>query len=215
VCASNTVSKSCGLSTPDWSKVDANILQRYESVLYELLNQVDVPVSLLSSECVGIPDNQSFQLIDNYYNNIVSCIRQAVQLNIPHSIKGHSYSDHAIAGWNDIVKDKHCAARAAYLDWVTAGRPRQGPVLLLMNRTRAAFKLAIRYCKQHEDRIRSDNMANSLADKDYKAFWKSVHKRIVMGKLLNMLQLWVAVQVKGHSRNVGQPFRAVVQFNTG
>ena len=25
--------------------------------------------------------------------------------------------------------------------------------------------------------IRYDNMANSLVDKDYKAFWKSVHKR--------------------------------------
>ena len=60
--------------------------------------------------------------------------------------------------------------RAAFLDWVAAGKPRQGPVFVLMNRSRAAFKLAMRYCKQHEDMIRADNLANSIADKEYGAF---------------------------------------------
>ena len=77
---------------------------------------------------------------------------------------------HAVAGWNDIVRDKHDAARAAFLDWVAVGKPRQGPVFVLMNRSRAAFKLAMRYCKQHEDMIRADNLANSIADKEYGAF---------------------------------------------
>ena len=36
----------------------------------------------------------------------------------------------------------------------------------------------MRYCKkQHEDMIRADNLANSIADKEYRAFWKHVHKQ--------------------------------------
>jgi len=40
-----------------------------------------------------------------------------------------------------------------------------------MNRTRAAFKLAVQYCRQHEDTIQADILANSIA------FWKHVHKQ--------------------------------------
>ena len=101
----------------------------------------------------------------------MTCVKTAIQTNIPHSVKGDNYNVHAVAGWNDIVRDKHDAAtRATFLDWVAAGKPRQGPVSVLMNKSRAAFKLAMRYCKQHEDMIRADNLANSIADKEYRAF---------------------------------------------
>jgi len=54
-----------------------------------------------------------------------------------------------------------------------------------MNRSRAAFKLAMRYCKQHEDMIRTDNLlANSIADEEYGSFWKHVHKQ-QMGEAVN------------------------------
>ena len=55
---------------------------------------------------------------------------------------------------------------------------------MLMNKTRAAFKLAVRYCRQHEDMIRADILANSIADKEYRAFWKHVHKQ-QKGKAVN------------------------------
>ena len=45
-----------------------------------------------------------------------------------------------------------------------------------MKRTRAQFKLALRYCKQHEDMLRADALANSLSGKDNRKFWNTVHK---------------------------------------
>jgi len=53
-----------------------------------------------------------------------------------------------------------------------------------MNSTRAAFKLAMRYCRQHEDMIRADNLASSIADKEYKSFWKHIHNE-QKGKAVN------------------------------
>jgi len=48
---------------------------------------------------------------------------------------------------NDPVDDKHEAAREAFLQWVTMGKPKTGYVWEMMKRTRAQFKLALRYCK--------------------------------------------------------------------
>ena len=54
--------------------------------------------------------------------------------------------------------------------------PRSGPVFILMQRTRASFKLASRYCRQHEAQCRADTCARSLEGKDPVKFWKSVHR---------------------------------------
>ena len=69
----------------------------------------------------------------------MTCIKTAIQISIPYSVKGDNHNVHAVAGWNDIVRDKHDAARAAFLDWVAVGKPRHGPVFVLMNRSRAAL----------------------------------------------------------------------------
>jgi hypothetical protein len=82
-------------------------------------------------------------------------------------------SEYAVAGWNDLVTDKHDAARQAFLDWVSAGKPRTGYICEIMKRSRAQFKLALRYCKNNDEVLRNDALAKSyLADKSQ--FWKKV-----------------------------------------
>ena len=88
----------------------------------------------------------------------------------------HSDRNNIVVGWNDIVKEKHSAARVAYLDWVADGRPRNGPLFTIMSRTRASFKLALRYCRDHEEMMRADACAKNLADRDFRSFWQNVNK---------------------------------------
>ena len=45
-----------------------------------------------------------------------------------------------------------------------------------MKYTRAQFQLVLRYCKQHEDRLRADLYADSLADEDYNKLWSHIRK---------------------------------------
>ena len=52
-----------------------------------------------------------------------------------------------------------------------------GPVLYSMKKTRAQFKLALRYCQQHEEVICADLLANSIDSKNYTSFWKAVRKQ--------------------------------------
>ena len=49
-------------------------------------------------------------------------------------------------------------------------------MFLLMQKTRAAFKLSLRYCKQHQQEIQADHLANSLLDKQFHKFWNSIRK---------------------------------------
>ena len=114
------------------------------------------------------------QLIDDYYDKIIYCIKSACWSTILH--QGHNVRDSIVAGWNDIVKEKHRVARSAFLDWVADGRPRNGPIFTLMSRTGAAFKLALRYCRDHEDMLRADACAKNLADRDFRSFWCNINK---------------------------------------
>jgi len=44
-----------------------------------------------------------------------------------------------------------------------------------MKRSRAIFKLAVRYCKNNVEQMRADACANSLLEKDANKFWKDVY----------------------------------------
>jgi len=51
-----------------------------------------------------------------------------------------------------------------------------GPLFTIMSRTRASFKLALRYCRDHEEMMRADACAKNLADRDFRSFWQNVNK---------------------------------------
>jgi len=161
----------------DWSKADVYDLQRYRTLLNERLSHVNIPVDILTED---VPSNSSIcadhsrVIIQQYYDSVMSCISNASKLSIPMHAKKHY--DHSVAGWNDYVDEKHTEARGAFLEWVASGRPRHGLSFTLMNKTRATFKLALRYCRQHEDMLKANLYAKSLSDKEYRSFWSSIHK---------------------------------------
>jgi hypothetical protein len=45
-----------------------------------------------------------------------------------------------------------------------------------MKQTRALFKLALRYCKNHIEELKADACADSLFNKDSRKFWNKVYK---------------------------------------
>jgi len=169
--AHNGCGSNSGFVT-DWSKVDENCIVNYKLTLDSMLRCLSIPVCIVGE--YGLTDCTQ-GVIDEYYRSVMSCIMNACHVCLP----GRQLSpmrDYVIPGWNDIVSDKHSLARDAFIAWAAVGKPRQGLEYLLMKRTRAQFKLAVRYCKQHEDAIRADTFANALAAKDYNKFWSAIRK---------------------------------------
>lgn len=172
--APSSLGSSCGHSSKvDWANANAASLNYYQCSLDYALSTVKMPIELL----VDTEDSgQNAQpIIDEYYAAIMNCVTNCTVASIPVKNIGSSPVD-VVPGWNDVVGDKHDIARAAFVDWIIAGKPRHGPEFLLMRKTRASFKLALRYCKQHEEFLRADALANSLADKDYNKFWNCIRK---------------------------------------
>ena len=46
--------------------------------------------------------------------------------------------------------------------WVDADKPKNGPVFDLMKSSRARFKYAIHFIKNHESQLRKDSLAKKL-----------------------------------------------------
>ena len=106
------------------------------------------------------------ELIDRYYNDIISCVRFACVGPIP-SKSSHCAEDiYIIPGWNDYVNDAHVLARESFLNWVDCGKPQQGFEYMAMKQHRSNFKLALRRCRRYVDMIRADACAESLSNKD-------------------------------------------------
>jgi len=156
----------------DWFKVDENCIQTYKLTLDSMLSCINIPLGVYSncdlSDCMQ-------QETDRYYSSLMSCVMNACLACFP--VKQlNPMRDYVIPGWNEIVNDKHRLARDAYIAWTVVGKPRFGLEHWLMKRTRAQFKLALRFCKQHEDTVRTNMYARSLTDKDYNKFWSDIRK---------------------------------------
>jgi len=54
--------------------------------------------------------------------------------------------------------------REAFMIWVHADKPRSGAKHSHMCKTRAAFKLAVRYCHRHREQLKADATARNLLD---------------------------------------------------
>jgi len=155
----------------DWSKAD---LCTYKKAVQNNLANVNIPQFLLGCNFLC---NRADHLsaIDEYYASIIACIKQCTDACVP---TVNSYvTKHNVPGWTDLVKDKHAAARAAYLDWISEDKARSGYVHQAMLNTTAAFKLALRHCKAAEEQLKADGRAKQLDNKQNpRAFWNSIRR---------------------------------------
>ena len=161
-------------AVPDWSKADDLCIVNYHSELDAELSYVTVPdMAALAS----FNYTERTEIVNNYYEAVVKSMKTAFTRCIPSRLMGSVQSEYVVPGWNEFVKDKHKIDRDAFLDWLHAGKPHDGPLRFWMTKTRAQFKMALRYCKQHEATITADLAADSLTNRDYDKFWKTVRKQ--------------------------------------
>ena len=81
-----------------------------------------------------------------------------------------------IPGWNKHCRELHAKAREHYLNWVEGGRPRFGSLFADMRSSRSSFKCALNFCKNNEQRIRKQNLADSFIDSNKKNYWNEIKK---------------------------------------
>ena len=156
------------ITVSNWEACSSSDISKYASGLDQLLQSVCLPPICCVKKCSNSDHRGD---VSNYSESICECISAAMHRFIP-STRVH-VNNYSVAGWNDLVADKHEAARRAFLDWVSTGKSRTGYICEQMKRTRAQFKLALRYCRSNEELLRSDAMAkNDLTNQS--KFWRNV-----------------------------------------
>ena len=95
-----------------WDVVNGDSLQMYSSLIDECLGDINIANELLSCCDSKCNNNGHLASMKQYSNAIQSRIQQTMNLVIPANARNH-VSDYIIPGWNDIVQDKHEAAREA------------------------------------------------------------------------------------------------------
>ncbi len=165
---SSDYSSRCVL--PDWHNCTAGDLENYTIYLTNLLLQQQRHFRNICGQrdCRSIEHQED---IDRYLNQIYNCVREATDCCIPSKI--NKPSEFCIAGWNDLVAEKHVIARTSFLEWMALGKPREGFEYNMMRRTRAQLKLAVRFCKRNEEQLRCDALAKDHL-KNNDDFWKKV-----------------------------------------
>ena len=109
-----------------------------------------------------------------FYANNMSCVSSAVNDVIP--VRKSRHAEFNVSGWNTYVEEKHEAARDAFLIWLGAGKPKYRYYFDAMKRTRAVFKLALRFRRNNIEQLEADAGAESHYDKDATKLWSNVYK---------------------------------------
>ena len=122
----------------------------------------------------------------------------AVEMSISRT-KTVGVNKYSVPGWTDFVSEKQDVARQAFVDWVTAGKPKCGAIYQHMYTTRTAFKQVFSFCRKQKEKLQADACAQSLANKDSRQFWKNVSKIASKNLLLMLTKL---VTLLGNLRSV-------------
>jgi len=183
VCLKNVVPKMCVVSDSDtlpadrlffdWSKIE---LSAFECLLTSALSCVDITTCLLRCNGLNCTNSVHRKHIDRYYSRFIDVVYRSAAAFAQHSTDRLTRTP-AVPGWSDHVQDNYDKAKEAFVCWVQCGKPRCGLEYDAMYKSRAAFKLALRYCKKHDAQLSADAHAkNLLSWCDYQKFWQGIKK---------------------------------------
>ena len=155
----------------NWSFNNSEKCLAYTTLSEINLRNIYQPVEALLCNNQFCNNDQHRRDISNFYCNINNSL-----FSTGSTIFGYlRQHGRVVPGWNDHVKDLHSHARGIFLLWRENGSPRNGPLAFMMRRSRAHFKLALRYCRRHEAQLRADALSNKLEEHDFVNFWKNIN----------------------------------------
>ena len=154
----------------NWKFTDVHETERFFTYLDELLCDVSVNLPQCFNE-ENCNNRVHLNNIETFYKNIMTKIILA-GLSVFGRVRAKTHSN--VPGWTERVSSLHSEARRQFLCWRRAGSPRVGELAQNMRGSRARFKLALRRCRQEEDKIRSDKLARKLLNGECRDFWKGI-----------------------------------------
>jgi exonuclease III len=115
-------SRECNIR---WDKLSEHDLSIYKNASDESLKNIKLPLPLLLCDDDQCTDERHLQQINSFYKDIIESLRESGDILAQ---MGDKHRNSEIPGWNDYCKQLHTEAREAFLNWVSVGKPRAGPI---------------------------------------------------------------------------------------
>ena len=157
----------------NWDKLLVKDLNEYRYSTGQAFDNIPIPdgIKCIDPNCANESHAND---VNDFYCNIIRILSECGSHLVKNVNVKSSPSQYNVAGWADHVDSFHNAARDAYLLWQQDGKPTRGYVYDLMRSSKRKFKYALRKCKNNNNRIISDRLADKLCTKSDKDFWKDI-----------------------------------------
>ena len=162
------IPKSFAQSTA-WHKCSMGQKQEFVNTLDGLLLQINIQQDAIT--CNTVNCNMHNDCIRKLYNDIIYFCSESDKV-LPKTCINTRNNNDIVAGWNEFVKEHKKEALYRHQIWLDNGKPRQGEIAFNRRRTRAKYHYAIRFVNKEKNRIRSNRMAEAIANNHNRNLWK-------------------------------------------
>lgn len=157
-----------------WDRLNKEDIDNYLHESENCLKNVNIPLGTICCKNANCQNDDHTEDLNVFYNSITESLLNSSCQAFSNVLGKKNFK--CRPGWTDFVQDLHKCAREFFVMWCDAGKPKQGQIFKLMLTTKARFKYSLRFIKQHENRLQSESLANSMSNENPEIFWKEVKK---------------------------------------
>ena len=147
--------------------------QEFVNTLDRLLLQINIQQDAIT--CNTVNCNRHNDCISKLYNEIIFFCSEADKV-LPKTSNNTRNNNDIVAGWNEFVKEHKKESLYRHQIWLDNGKPLQGEIAFNRRRARAKYHYAINFVNKEKNRIRSNRMAEAIANNHHRNLWKEAKK---------------------------------------
>ena len=159
-----------------WNSLKEEELYSFRYIMTYQLDQIQIPITSINHYDVHCTDDQHALSLEKYYYDIVEAVVKADQ-SLPRRKHGISKPF-----WSPELNELKQKSFDAFILWKSAGCPRSGVIYNEKISTHAQYKRQLRISKRTETAKFTDNLSQSLLNRDSNTFWKN-YKNINSGNV--------------------------------
>ena len=184
---------------PCWKLASDSQKLEYYNELQSRLLRLNVPSCISDCTNVNCKDETHNRELDNMMLEVLESLECAADIQIPKpkSANKNSSAKATILNWKEIAPYKE-QAYFWHSVWLSAGKPLNNNLHMIMKRSRNAYHLKIRKNKRILDRIKKDSMLKACLDSNGNIFTEIKKQRKC--SRIN------ATTIDGHSNNIESHF---------
>ena len=160
----------------NWDNCDPTKLKEFSLMSDVCLSKIQIPYEAIQCNNINCKVEDHTYKLKVFYDSICKSLVDASK--IVFGVKKSKEFD-CKPGFNDHVKELHEIARKRFVAWREANKPRDtnNPFYREMAVSRAKFKLALRFIKRFENKLRQDAIADAMCEESEGNFWKEIRKQ--------------------------------------